>query len=133
MTSQAYRRIALGLDGAVEGSHMGHPDFRAANGRIFAGLYDDGTIGSVGLTPDEQADFLERAPGAFSPAAGAWGRGGWTIVKLAEADEESVGEALTLAWRRLSAAPAARSKRARAKTARRTPASQPRRARKRPS
>ena len=133
MTAKAYRRIALGLDGAVEGSHMGHPDFRAANGRIFAGLYDDDTRGSVGLTPEEQADFLERAPEAFSPASGAWGRSGWTVINLADADDETVGEALTLAWRRLSAAPAARSTRARATTARRRPAAEPRRGRKRPS
>ena len=26
------------MEGAVEGSHMSHPDFRAANGKIFASL-----------------------------------------------------------------------------------------------
>jgi hypothetical protein len=41
MTPDLFRRIALGLPGAVEGAHMGHPDFRA-NGRIFATLYPDG-------------------------------------------------------------------------------------------
>lgn len=37
MTVQGFRRIALGMIGAVEGAHMGHPDFRV-NGRIFATL-----------------------------------------------------------------------------------------------
>ena len=37
MTGDAFRDLALALDGAIEASHMGHPDFRA-NGRIFATL-----------------------------------------------------------------------------------------------
>src|SRR5688572_29037591 len=37
MTAAAFRRIALGMSGAVEGAHMGHPDFRTGvGGRIFA-------------------------------------------------------------------------------------------------
>ena len=34
MTPNQFRKIALGFDGAVEASHMNHPDFRAANGKI---------------------------------------------------------------------------------------------------
>jgi hypothetical protein len=37
MTVDDFRRIALSLEGAEEGSHMGQPDFRAG-GRIFATL-----------------------------------------------------------------------------------------------
>jgi hypothetical protein len=40
----------------------------------------------------------------FVPAAGAWGRGGSTMILLAKADQEIVGEALTLAWSRVSVA-----------------------------
>jgi hypothetical protein len=32
---------------------------------------------------------------------GAWGRQGWTTVRLDDADEEAVGEAVTLAWQNL--------------------------------
>jgi hypothetical protein len=28
VTEKGFRRIALGMDGAVEASHMNHPDFR---------------------------------------------------------------------------------------------------------
>ena len=35
MTVDAYRALALALEGAEEKAHMGHPDFRV-NGRIFA-------------------------------------------------------------------------------------------------
>jgi len=131
MTSKGFRRIALGMDGAVEGSHMSHPDFRAANGKIFATLTEDETRGMASLTPDEQAEFMKRAPATFVPAAGAWGRQGSTMIVLAKADEEMVGEAVTLAWKRISAGPAARAKGASSKSTPRK--ASPRGGRKRPS
>jgi hypothetical protein len=97
MTPNQFRRIALGMQGAVEGEHMAHPDFRA-NGRIFATIHQDGTQGMVSLTPEQQQEFMRAAPGTFVPAAGAWGRGGSTMVTLAKADADTVGEAMTLAW-----------------------------------
>lgn len=98
MTADQFRRIALALDGAIEGAHMGHPDFRVDK-RIFASLHDGNQTGMVKLTPDEQASFIHDHPGAFAPEAGAWGRAGCTRVTLAAADEDTLGEALTLAWR----------------------------------
>ena len=112
MTPAQFRRLVLGLDGVIEASHMGHPDFRAANGRIFATLNEDHTRGMASLTPDQQADFIARAPATFVPAAGAWGRGGSTMIVLKSADQEIVGEAVTLAWQRISALPAAKTKKA---------------------
>ena len=91
---------------------MSHPDFRAANGRIFATLTEDETRGMASLTPEQQADFLARSPKTFVPAAGAWGRGGSTMIELKGADAEIVGEAVTLAWQRVSALPASKSGRA---------------------
>ena len=97
MTPNEFRRIALKLDGATEGAHMGHPDFRA-NGRIFATLYPDGQNGMVKLTAEQQQDFMSTDSDAFAPASGAWGRQGCTTVKLAAVDEDTLGEAITLAW-----------------------------------
>src|SRR5688500_6446777 len=115
MTPNQHRRIALAFDGAVEASHMNHPDFRAANGKIFATLNEDQTRGMAALTPEQQAELIARAPEVFVPAAGAWGRGGSTMIVLANANEEIVGEALTLAWKSVSAGPATRQKSASAK------------------
>jgi hypothetical protein len=98
MNAKDFRRIALGLDGAIEKAHMGHPDFRA-NGRIFATLRADMTFGMVKLTPDEQTTFMKAQPGVFAPEPGAWGRAGCTSVRLDSVDEETLGEAMTLAWR----------------------------------
>ena len=97
MTANQFRRIALGMSGAVEGSHMAHPDFRA-NGKIFATLHPDNKSGMVKLTPEQQEEFMRANPGMFTPASGAWGRQGCTTVTLAAADDASVGEAMTLAW-----------------------------------
>jgi hypothetical protein len=99
VTVKDFRRLALGLEGVVEAEHMNHPDFRVG-GKIFATLQPGLKKGMVALSPEDQARFIEEAPTMFEPVAGAWGRGGATSVILAAADEELVGEALTLAWRR---------------------------------
>jgi hypothetical protein len=95
---ERFRRIALALEGAREGAHMGHPDFRVDN-RIFASLHTKNQFGMVKLTPDQQASFVEDHPGAFTPEAGAWGRSGCTRVILEAVGEDALGEALTLAWK----------------------------------
>jgi hypothetical protein len=99
VTPARFRRIALGLKDAVEQAHHRHPDFRVG-GRIFATLgYPDKNWGMVNLTPDRQRGFVRDCPGVFVPAAGAWGEQGSTTVRLDTADEEALGQALTLAWR----------------------------------
>ena len=92
-----FRRIAPGMADAIEGAHMGHPDFRA-NGRIFATLHPDHLFGMVKLTPEQQHRFVQENPSTFAPENGAWGRGGSTAVRLDSADEDTLGEAMTLAW-----------------------------------
>jgi hypothetical protein len=105
MTAAAFRRLALGMSGAVEGAHMAHPDFRAGlGGRIFATLHQGDKAGMIKLSPEQQRQFLDTYPGMFEPEAGAWGRQGCTRVLLAKADSEVVGEAMTLAWQAAAAA-----------------------------
>jgi hypothetical protein len=62
----------------------------------------------VNLTPDQQREFIERHPAAFAPEAGAWGRQGATAVRLDAVDEETAGEALTLARQHVAAKAARR-------------------------
>ena len=98
MTPTGFRRIALALEGAVEGAHFGHADFRVGN-RIFASLgYPDKLHGMVILTPDQQRAHVREHPKAFLPVKGKWGEQGATLVHLRSADEDTLGEALTLAW-----------------------------------
>jgi hypothetical protein len=98
VTANKFRKLALGFPEASENAHMGHPDFRVG-GKIFATLGPDEDWGMVKLTPEEQAAFMRSDPAAFHPASGAWGRRGATIVRLRQAKESIVREALIAAWR----------------------------------
>jgi hypothetical protein len=51
------------------------------------------------LTPEQQDVLLAAEPVMFKPAAGAWGRRGWTHVRLAGADAGTLKSALAMAWR----------------------------------
>jgi hypothetical protein len=46
MRADDFRRIAPGMNDAVEGAHMGHSDFRVM-GRIFATIHGDLLSGMV--------------------------------------------------------------------------------------
>lgn len=98
MTGDDFRRIALSLPGAEEGSHMGAVDFRVG-GRIFATLASirEG-YGNLMLSPDQQAAFVAELPGIFLPVAGGWGRMGITHIRLAAANEDLLAGALRAAW-----------------------------------
>ena len=99
MNTKDFRRIAISLEGAEEGSHMGHPDFRVG-GRIFATLAaQDNGFGNLMLTPEEQKAFVDELPDIFLPIAGGWGRMGATHIRLAAASEDILRGALRVAWK----------------------------------
>lgn len=99
MDSADFRRIALSLEGAQEGSHMGAPDFRVG-GRIFATLASEHQgYGNLMLTPEQQAEFVAEQPEVFLPIAGGWGRMGMTHIRLAATNEDVLAGALRAAWR----------------------------------
>lgn len=98
-TPSDFRRIALGLEGAEEGSHMGAVDFRVG-GRIFATLASIAQgYGNLILTPEIQADFIAEEPELFIPIAGGWGRMGMTHIVLAKATKDQIQGALQTAHR----------------------------------
>src|ERR1700689_3583186 len=99
MTAKDFRRIALSLDGAEEGSHMGAVDFRVG-GRIFATLASvkDG-YGNLMITPALQAEFIAERPDLFLPVHGGWGRMGATHIRLSSVDEDTLRGALHTAWK----------------------------------
>jgi hypothetical protein len=98
MDAEDFRRIALSLEGAEEGSHMGAPDFRVG-GRIFATLASQSQgYGNLMLTPEQQAAFVEELPKVFVPIAGGWGRMGMTHIRLATANQDVLAGALRTAW-----------------------------------
>jgi hypothetical protein len=100
MTADDFRRMALLLEGAVEGSHMGSADFRVG-GRIFATLaHQHQGYGNLMLSPEQRAAFVGEEPDVFLPVAGGWGRMGATHIRLAVATEDILAGALHTAWKR---------------------------------
>jgi hypothetical protein len=110
MSADRFRRAALGLPEAVEGSHGGHPDFRVGK-RVFASLsYPDKDWGMVKLTPEQQAMVVDAEPDIFRPVPGGWGKHGNTNVRLAKADLATLKSALTMAWQNVAPKPRAKKK-----------------------
>ena len=100
---ELFRHLALQLPGAVESSHMNHPDFRL-NNQIFATLSGEKKgYGVLKLTLDQQAAFVTDQPHIFSPVQGGWGRMGMTYIHLKEADESIMAGALKTAYQNLQA------------------------------
>ena len=99
MNAADFRRIALSLEGAEEGSHAGLPDFRGG-GRRFASLASLANgYGNLTLTPEQQTAFVTEAPEIFIPIAGGFGRMGHTHIRLAAASEDVLAGALRTAWK----------------------------------
>ena len=99
MTAADFRRIALSLEGAEEGSHMGSPDFRVG-GRIFATLGSQAQgYGNLMINLEMQAEFIAGAPEVFLPIAGGWGKMGMTHIRLPATNEDMLTGALRAAWK----------------------------------
>lgn len=98
MTGADFRRIALGMPGAEEGSHFGQADFRVG-GKIFATLsLESQGYGVLMFSPEQQAGMVEDAPEVFSPVPGGWGRKGSTRVRLSQVTPDILEAALRTAW-----------------------------------
>jgi len=77
---------------------MGNADFRV-RGKIFATLHlPKENRGALKLTLEQQKAFMAAEPAAFEPAAGAWGRKGWTTIHLRQVKVATARRALDLAW-----------------------------------
>jgi hypothetical protein len=97
MTADEFRKMALKIPGAMEQSHMNHPDFRLY-GKVFASLgAPDDDWGMVKLTPAQQSIFIKKAPKMFKPCSGAWGRSGCTNVHLEVANKTVLRSAIEAA------------------------------------
>lgn len=119
-TAAQLRNIALSFPETEEKSHFEQPDFRV-RGKIFAGLSRDETEGTLKLTKEAQDVVVAAKPAAFYAAAGAWGRSGWTRVRLAGVDVAELRSLVEEAFRliapkrlvALTSPPAGRTGRAR--------------------
>jgi hypothetical protein len=112
MTPAAFAKMALSFDGAIEGAHGGHADFRAG-GKVFATLgYPGKEWGMVKLTPEQQQMLVAAEPAMFTPVKGTWGLRGATSVRLAEIDVRTLRSALTMAIQNVTAPKPRKARRA---------------------
>ena len=102
MTPAAFAKLALALDGAAQGSHGGHPDFRAG-GKVFATMgYPGKDWGMVKLNPEQQQMLVAAEPAMFVPVKGTWGLRGATNLKLTTADACTARSALAMALKNVT-------------------------------
>jgi hypothetical protein len=100
-TPDHVRAIALALPEAVEGEHMGHPDFRVG-GKIFATLTPERGLAMAKLTLEQQELLCAAEPSIFVPVPGGWGKCGSTQIRLDKADEATLASALLTAFRNVT-------------------------------
>lgn len=94
--AQDFARIAAALPKVIEVAHHDRRAFRSR--RIFATLAADGATANLLLTPHEQEILVAAHPAVFSAVPNAWGRRGWTQMRLDAADASLMASALRTAW-----------------------------------
>jgi hypothetical protein len=92
VTEAQFRKLALAIEGAEEGEHMGHPDFRV-NGRIFATLQPAKKQAMVKISLEQQAHLVATDPDTFL-LLGGWSKSGATGVHLPKARAKLVRDLL---------------------------------------
>ena len=97
MDARDVRRLVSSLEGAVEGEHHRHPDFRVGN-RIFATLNEAEDRSALRLTRAE-ARALAAADAATFRLVSDREPVAWVGVLLERASEEQFGDLLEEAWR----------------------------------
>lgn len=93
--------IALALPEAAQGQHFDTPDFRV-RGKIFCTARTAEPLAMVKLPLEVQSAVTTLYPEAISPAAGAWGRGGSTLMRVDLLPLEMLADLIVSAWRNVA-------------------------------
>lgn len=97
VSTDTFRQAALAFEEAVEQPHFEKPSFRVAR-KIFATLDLPAQRATLKLSAIDQSVFCSFDAAVIYPAAGAWGKGGWTIVELQKIKPAMLHDALTCAY-----------------------------------
>jgi hypothetical protein len=97
LTLDDVRRIALALPEVAESPHFERASLRVA-GKIFCtfGVASDEMV--IKLNPEDQQNLVADNASALSPVVGAWGRKGWTKVRIPELAPARLEMLVRLAW-----------------------------------
>lgn len=102
-STEVVARYALALPEVEQGRHFDIPDFRV-RGKIFCTARPAEPLAMVKLPQALQEAVIALHPHAISPAAGAWGRGGSTLVRTDLAPESLLADLIVSAWRHVAPA-----------------------------
>src|SRR4051812_15239721 len=102
VTPQRARELALSLENTSAAPHFDRTAFRTPR-RIFATLARSGQDINFMFDLALQKDFCARAPAAFAPVPGGWGRMGATRCDLSKVDARAFRAALEAAHARANA------------------------------
>jgi hypothetical protein len=97
-------RLALDLPGVVQGQHFDIPDFRV-RGRVFCTARTGECLAMVKLPQEIQTAVMNGCPEAITPAAGAWGRRGATLVRTDLVSAALLADLIVSAWRHAAPKP----------------------------
>lgn len=94
-------RAALGLPETAQGQHHHIPDFRV-RGKVFCTARTNERLAMVKLPLELQTAVISLHPGAITPAAGAWGRAGATLVRTDLVPDAFLADLIVSAWRHVA-------------------------------
>lgn len=97
-------KTALGLPETAEGRHHDIPDFRV-RGKVFCTARTNERLAMVKLPLEIQTAVMSEHPGAITPAAGAWGRNGATLVRTDLVPAGLLADLIVSAWRHVAPGP----------------------------
>ncbi len=97
MDVNKFAETALSFPNAESQPHFEKHSFRV-NKKIFATLDINKQTVSLKLPLPEQSVFIAFDAETFTPANGAWGKQGWTLVQLQTVREDMLLDALDLAY-----------------------------------
>ena len=97
LSSKVAQQIASELPGVTGKDHFGS-DGLYVNKRIFATVWHDKNEVNLRLNPEQQRNFVAKKAKAFSEIPNAFGRRGWTTIKLEFVDQKLFAQALKAAW-----------------------------------
>ncbi len=104
MTLQAFRKLALSFEGAVELPHFERASFRIGK-KIFATLKPDGSEAMVRLTAERALELIAKQPANFF-SYGYWTeRNGALGIHLERASQKLLEPLVAEAWKSLAAKP----------------------------
>lgn len=101
ISAEVFRKMALNFDKVSEKPHFEKASFRF-NNKIFATLDSAKRCVTLKLSETDQAIYCLIQPSISLPAAGAWGKQGWTIFDLKKISRSILAESLNKAYSNVS-------------------------------